>query len=243
MSARSTQKQLRAAGSLYRRFRGATSGGNVLANIFWGGSVARKVSLSFKISQDKLRKAFLRKVSISWASTTTPWLSAMAVKIGDFAAAARVCAWKRCRKGLGGVERQYALQKSGGVRGSCKVAVPVLGATLRLVESLPRCKSLEGEVVADALRSLGRAAAVAWRRRCPCPSRNGSEKREQLETVPDSGKVVAKRSRRDSLSVFWCWTGPEVVAQIGDVKKRASNREAEEKKERRRRVEGGQIAL
>lgn len=186
-------------------FEGATSGGNVLANIFWGGSVARKVSLSFKISQYKLRKAFLRKVSISWASTTTPWLSAMAVRIGGFAAAARVCAWKRCRKGLGGVERQYALQKSGGVRGSCRVAVPVLGATLRLVESLPRRKSLE-EVVADALRGLGRAAAVAWQRRCPFPSRNGPGKREQLGMVPGRGEVVAKRSRWDSLGVFWCWT-------------------------------------
>lgn len=168
-----------------------------------------QVSLGFKMSQGKLRRAFLRKVSISWASTTTPWLSAMAVRMLDFAAAARVCAWKRCRKGLGGVERQYALQKSGGVRGSCVVAVPVLGATLRLVERLPRRKSLEGEVVADALRSLWRAATVAWQRRCPFPSRNGPEKREQRGMVPGRGKGVAKRSRWDSLSVLWCWTCPE----------------------------------
>lgn len=154
-----------------------------------------QVSLSFKAKWGKLRGMLLRNVSISWASTTTPWLSAMAVKFGDFAAAARVCVWKRCRKGLGGVERQYALQKSGGVRGSCEVPVQVLGATLRLVESVPRRKSLEGEVVANALRSFRQAAAVAKRRRCPFPSRNGSKKRAQLETVPSRGKIVAKRSR------------------------------------------------
>lgn len=176
-----------------------------------------QVSFGFNIKQDKLQKVFLRKVSISWASTTTPWLSAIAVKIGDFAAAARVCVWKRCRKGLGGVERQYALQKSGGVRGSCKV--PVLGATLRLVESVPRRKSLEGEVVANALRSFRRAAAVARRSRCPFTSRNGPGKREQLGMVPGRGKVVAKRSRRDSLSVFWSRTCREVVARIRNVKK------------------------
>lgn len=117
----------------------------------------------------------------------------MAEDIGGFAAAARVCVWKRCRKGLGGVERQYALQKSGGVRGSCEV--PVLGATLRLVEGLPRRKSLEGEDVANALRSFRQAAAVAGQRRCPFPSRDGSRKREQLGMLPSRDKGVAKRSR------------------------------------------------
>lgn len=205
MSAKIYSKAAKSSWLSIGDFEGLTSGGNVLANIFWGGSIARTSQSQLKILQDKLREAFLRKVSISWASTTTPWLSAMAVRIGDFA---RVCAWKRCRKDLGGVERQYALQKSGGVRGtsSCEGAVPVLGATLRLVESLPR------EVVADALRGLGRTAAVAWRRRCPCPSRNGPEKREQLEMVPGRGEGVAKRSRRASLGVFWFWTCPEVVA-------------------------------
>lgn len=127
----------------------------------------------------------------------------MAVKFGDFAAGERVCVRKGCRKGLGGVERQYALQKSGGVRGSCKV--PVLGATLRLVESLPRRKSLEGEVVADALQCFRRAAAVARQARCLFPSRKGSKKRAQLELVLCRGVVAREKRVRFSLCL-WRWT-------------------------------------
>jgi hypothetical protein len=83
----------------------------------------------------------------------------MAATVEDFVIAECLCVQKGCRKGLGGVERQEALEKSGGVRGSCEVQV--LGATLRLVESFPRNKKKEAEAVANALRRFTQAAAVA----------------------------------------------------------------------------------
>jgi hypothetical protein len=60
-------------------------------------------------------------------------------------------------------------------------------------------------------------------------------------------RAEAKSSQREADGILWVSSGaglvPAVVAQVGDVKKRASNKKAGEKKERRRRVEGVQIAL
>lgn len=54
-------------------------------------------------------KKSLRKVSISWASTTTPWLSAMAAVVEEFVWFVCAEAGKEVEKRFGGVEQKEAL--------------------------------------------------------------------------------------------------------------------------------------